>query len=124
MDKLLDGKDLQAKIDGDFTIIRQNANVAIANAEWFRLKIYNWDMTAISKTFLELQGYDVIKREPELKPCPNPECGETNPLNLYVFPEEDGSCYITCDTCGYNSPYGDTEAEAIRLHNLIAEKAK
>ena len=89
-----------------------------------KICIYTEEYIDINKRFFDTQGYDVIKREPELKPCPNPECGETNPLNLYVFPEEDGSCYITCDTCGYNSPYGDTEAEAIRLHNLIAEKAK
>ncbi len=79
------------------------------------------EFTEIASRWLELQGYDVVKREPEIAPCPNPEC--SNPLGVYVFEEADGSCYVTCDTCGCNSPYGETEFEAIRLHNLIAKRA-
>jgi len=55
-------------------------------------------------------------REPEIAPCPNPECGEE------VGWETDGmneAYWLTCE-CGYSSPTANSTAEAIRLHNNLA----
>ena len=122
MNKIFDTSDLQAKIDGEFIIIRQNANVALANAEWFRLKVHKWDMVVISKTFLELQGYDVIKREPELKPCPI--CGnEVEIVNLGTgyYTEY----YIRCSNCLIQTVYREFDKnKAIEAWNALPRKGE
>jgi hypothetical protein len=75
------------------------------------------DFRTICTQFLDAEGYDVVKREPELLPCPfcGGECYTWNPA------ENDWSA--ACQDCTYNSGCGDSESEAIRLHNLIADNA-
>lgn len=73
--------------------------------------------TEISTKWLDLQGYDVLKRELELLQCPfcGGECYTWNPA------ENDWS--VACQDCTYNSGCADSESEAIRLHNLIVDNA-
>lgn len=79
------------------------------------------ELTAFARHWLDLQGHDVIRRELEIAPCPNPECGGECKLE-YIY--HDGSAYlIKCTECGYSGPIAYTEEEAIRLHNLIAGDA-
>lgn len=59
-----------------------------------------------------------------IAPCPNPECKSPIKLRVYrtgdiSFPGDDRH-QVVHDYCGYRGPSADTEAEAIRLHNLIA----
>jgi hypothetical protein len=74
-------------------------------------------------------GYDVdvVKRQPEIAPCPNPECGNKN----LIIPDHSGldkMIFVLCEQCGYRSPYAFwvnkgkefARAEAIRLHNNLA----
>ena len=85
------------------------------------------ELTAFARSWLDQQGYDVNKREPEIDPCPNPECEDNG---CFVIQEDAVSsninlkdpkiCWVTCPRCGYESPKEETTAEAIRLHNLIA----
>ena len=78
------------------------------------------ELTDISKHWLDLQGYDITKRQPEIAPCPNRECGRS----LFMDYREDGKHQAYCVECGYHGPMADTPEEAIRLHNLIAGKGK
>jgi len=61
----------------------------------------------------------VVKREPEIAECPNPECGAI-PNWIGVWSWSDGLFSVRCIKCGYHSPEADTEQEAIRLHNNLA----
>lgn len=47
----------------------------------------------------------------QLKPCPNPECGETE---LYV-----NTADVWCVKCGMYGPHTSNPQEAIRLWNLL-----
>ncbi len=76
-------------------------------------EITNW---CVSR--LECVGYDVVKREPEIVPCPNPECSDNG---CFIIRDEE-IYWIRCPRCGYEGPKEDTPAEAIRLHNLTAER--
>jgi hypothetical protein len=78
---------------------------------------------------LEKMGFDVqlIKREPEIAPCPNPECGAECTVILAAVPRfDDGTTddyrYDHCPRCKYYGPRGNGRIEAIRLHNLICER--
>lgn len=61
---------------------------------------------------------DVVRREPELLQCPfcGGECYTWNPA------ENDWS--VACYDCTYTSGCSNSESEAIRLHNLIADNAR
>jgi hypothetical protein len=49
--------------------------------------------------------------EPRLKPCPNPECrGED--IDTY-------SSFTHCGSCGLDGPHAESEADGIRLWNLL-----
>jgi len=87
------------------------------------------DFRTICTQFLDAEGYDVAKREPEWLPCPNPECRCKRAVYIDVNTidslEGDYTYYsVLCDGCGYCGPEAKTPQEAIRLHNLIAKNAK
>jgi hypothetical protein len=67
--------------------------------------------------------YDVVKRQPEIAKCPNPEC-VMSPQKLLCYAYVDGygehNYHVACSGCGYIAPHAKTESEAIRLHNQIA----
>ena len=66
-------------------------------------------------------GYDITKRQPEIAPCPNPDCGG----ECKIHGEFDGQYFIMCgNDCGYCAPIADTPEEAIEKHNQIAGKEK
>jgi hypothetical protein len=73
------------------------------------------EFTALCRHWLDLQG----KPEPEIAPCPNPECKSVEmEVETLCFNDFGVKKYIvSCPLCGYSSPRADTETEAIRLHN-------
>jgi hypothetical protein len=73
------------------------------------------EFTEICKNWLDIQGYDVVKREPEIAPCPNPECRSDEIELMHGY----HGCYVYCHQCRYSSPCKDIESEAIRLHNAL-----
>jgi hypothetical protein len=86
------------------------------------------DFRTICTQFLDAEGYDVAKREPEWLPCPNPECRCKRAVYIDVNTidslEGDYTYYsVLCDGCGYCGPEAKTPQEAIRLHNLISSKS-
>ena len=82
------------------------------------------EFTVLTKRWLDQQGYDVIKREPEIAPCPNPEC-VIDQLELEDCVVADAyRFYLYCHKCDYSSPLSKTKTEAIRLHNLIAGRGE
>lgn len=80
------------------------------------MQVDDAELTAFARHWLDLQGYDVVKREPEINECPNPECNHE--LQVLGFME----WHLECAYCGYHSPHDPDKFEAIRLHNLIAGK--
>jgi hypothetical protein len=70
---------------------------------------------------------DVVKREPELLPCPNPECGHSlgiNQLQLAHYGDDEEMYWtVECPECGLRYPLALTLDEAIRLYNMIANNA-
>ena len=74
------------------------------------------EFTVLAKRWLDQQGYDIIKREPEIAPCPNPECRNDK---MHLEGCEDDMWYY-CHKCGYAGPTANSKSEAGRLHNLIA----
>jgi hypothetical protein len=77
----------------------------------------NSELTALAMEWLGQRGFDIVKKEPEIKSCPNPECGgechcDKRFLEAY---------YVECENaCGYQGPRAQIRDKAIRLHNLIA----
>jgi hypothetical protein len=92
------------------------------------IKNCNGLVMVVVKKYLDEQGYDIVKRQPEIAPCPNPECDkpchcEKTDLGGGVLGR--GVEYtVTCGHCGYYSPVASSEHEAIRLHNAIANWSK
>lgn len=86
------------------------------------------DFRSICTQFLDAEGYDVVKREPELKACPNPICERTKYLEVieipsrYAYPNKE--FIVECKNCGYRGGRGSSEEQAVKLHNLIADNAK
>lgn len=84
----------------------------------------------MSMAILNLEGYDITKRQPEIAPCPNPECGGECTLMYQQRDspgwDEDPCYYVRCVSwrCHYEGPSADTKEKAIRLHGLIAGKDK
>lgn len=138
---VFDTQDLRVKIENDNTIIRQNANAAFANAEWFRVKIDNIDMLAIAKSWLDLQGYftvnlkdadelqeycenllksrgyDVVKRKPEIKACPI--CGDRD---VRIASEEGHITkwlFVICYNCMIRTDGYFSEEAAIEAWNAL-----
>jgi hypothetical protein len=70
-------------------------------------------MIAIAKE----QGYDVVKREPEIAPCPF--CKAFVEME-HCYISDKKEFYLVCDDCGYCSCHVESESEAIRLHNKLA----
>lgn len=76
-------------------------------------------------------GVYAVKREPDIEPCPNPECGGTCKIVSRIVPKfesqhddkPDNICSVYCLECNYFGPKAEGEAEAIRLHNLIAGRS-
>lgn len=60
--------------------------------------------------------WEYTKREPEIAPCPNPECRAECAIVSYGVDEYQ----VQCGECDYRAPFGNTPEEAVRLHNLIA----
>jgi Zn ribbon nucleic-acid-binding protein len=67
-----------------------------------------------------VHGYDITPRQPEILPCPNPECGRS----LFMDYQEDGKHQVYCVECGYRGPLSDTYRGAVTKSNLIAGKGK
>ena len=67
--------------------------------------------------YLNKAGYDVVKREPEIKACPF--CGGECILRNHIEYKKPYS--VGCMECTYSSCSCETSEEAIRLHNLIAK---
>ena len=87
------------------------------------------DMTGFAKHWLDLQGYDITKRQPEIAPCPF--CGHDCEVDVAInkhgraFIGEKKQVYCEKDvSCGYRGPFAFTAEEAIEKHNLIAGKDK
>lgn len=78
--------------------------------------------------------------EPKFEPCPNPECPHDSDCathNEPAYPKAECNCsrqleairvthyqslsryQVWCENCDYHGPEAKSEAEAIRLHNLI-----
>ena len=93
---------------GDKTLIctHRDQPTLLFKSEWLEI------MQALGERF----GYDVIKREPEIAPCPNPECHNDK---MHLEGCEDDMWYY-CHKCGYAGPTANSKSEAGRLHNLIA----
>lgn len=112
---LWNGKDIYVEIDKHGLWIGQpdsEDDPVIASKDEF---------TELCKHWLDLQGYDVTKRQPEIAPCPfcggkcyNDEAGSHS--------KKEDEHWIECETCEYHSKHCDTPEEAIRLHKLIAER--
>ena len=81
------------------------------------IQIEQDELTAFARHWLSREGYDVIKRQPEIAPCPNPEC-RNDKMHLEGA-GDDMWCY--CHKCGYAGPTANSKSEAGRLHNLIAK---
>jgi hypothetical protein len=72
--------------------------------------------------YLDGQGYDIVKRLPEIAPCPNPECDATKIHGENPYIEEDKShCFRVACNCGYRGPRHLTKDGAILGHNAIAK---
>jgi Zn ribbon nucleic-acid-binding protein len=79
------------------------------------IEIGEEELTWFSLRWLNHEGYDVVKREEEIAPCPF--CGG----ECDVFYEcDDVANMVECERCGYRSRFANTSSEAIRLHNQIA----
>jgi hypothetical protein len=78
------------------------------------------ELTAFAQHWLDLQGYDVVKREPELLPCP--VCG--GKANLVHWDVEE--YYIVCDVndCPIRTLYYSTAHQAIKAWNVLPRKEK
>jgi hypothetical protein len=103
----------------------KNTTLSVKDGEFWQdgrtINIDPDELTAFSHHWLNLQGYTVTRKEPEILPCPNPECGNQDlTVTRTNFINGDPIYEICCEDCGYRSPSGKSEAEAIRLHNLIA----
>jgi uncharacterized protein (UPF0212 family) len=71
-------------------------------------------MIAIAKE----QGYDVVKREPEIAPCPF--CGED--LEIGYSADEDWEYWWLLCKCGYCTPSYTDPDKVIRLHNGLERR--
>jgi len=64
------------------------------------------ELTAFARHWLDLQGYDVVKREPEIKPCPN--CG----YEQAEYREDYGGCWICLNSfCRLAGPHDDKDGK-------------
>lgn len=81
------------------------------------------ELTAFASCWLtEHAGYDVVKREPELKPCPNPEC-ECKKYSVDCDEYDDESHYwVRCEMCGLAGPIEFSKREAIEAWNALPRK--
>jgi hypothetical protein len=82
------------------------------------IKLSQNELTTFCLHWLDLQGYDITKPEPEIAPCPF--CGG----ECYTWNPEENEWSVACHDCTYNSGCADSESAAIRLHNLIAGKGE
>ena len=74
------------------------------------------DFAEICKRYLEQFGYNVVKREPELKACP--VCGG----RPTIFSSSQGIC-IECETCEIEqSNFYELQDEAIEAWNALPRK--
>lgn len=93
------------------------------------LNVSNDELIEFEKHHLNLHGYDIIKRQPEIAPCPF--CGNPNfrcevmTSEVHNKGEASKKSWVECiDECGYQTAYFDTPEEAIEKHNQIAGKEK
>lgn len=62
------------------------------------------ELTAFARHWLDLQGFDVVKREPEIKACPN--CG----YEQAEYREDYGGCWICLNSfCRLAGPHDDKD---------------
>jgi hypothetical protein len=66
---------------------------------------------------------DVVKREPELLPCPNPEC-EGDISDIYTEQKENDYWVTYCDYCGLKAPMEYTREQSIKIWNALPRKEK
>lgn len=84
-----------------------------------------WIDKSVAEDFANSLLKDVTKGKPEIKPCPNPECGNSVYIESIICDDERNNRYfLTCDSCDYQSPHADSESEATRLHNLLCGKVE
>jgi len=85
-----------------------------------KICIYTEEYIDINKRFFDTQGYNVIKREPELKPCP--VCGSSNNLEI----DDDARGYsIGCDSCEIEQAiFYPTKQDAIEAWNALPRKGE
>jgi len=90
-----------------FINLQESESVWFEENEW-HIELVEW---------LDHEGYDVVKREPEIAPCPfcGGECH-----SIFDIADDDYPYRIMCTECRYNSKRTYLESEAIRLHNQIA----
>ena len=81
-----------------------------------KICIYTEEYIDINKRFFDTQGYDVIKREPELKPCPI--CGG----KVTYFSDDVSWAFIRCDNCGIGQQQALQRDKAIEAWNALPRK--
>lgn len=82
------------------------------------------ELTAFARHWLDLQGYEVTRKEPEIKACPNPTCELTEHLEVVKMEwgtRGKSSWFVHCKNCGYRGGCGHDRAQAIEIHNLIVD---
>jgi hypothetical protein len=76
------------------------------------------ELTAFARHWLDLQGYDVTKRKPEIKACP--VCG----TEAHSWCEDDEWYYVQCGniTCAIRSDSDISEEHVIKRWNALPRK--
>ena len=88
----------------------------VHKATFGNIQIPEADFELACSVFLHLQGYDVTKREPELKPCP--VCG--GEATKMISPN--GYGYVECSNCRLRQMDDQPEGLAIEAWNAIPRK--
>jgi hypothetical protein len=108
-----------AVLDKNFINLQESESVWFNSQDEFEQEVIHW---------LDLQGYEVTRKEPELKACPNPTCEQTKFLEIVEVPSmyshPNKAFIVECKNCGYRGGRGSSKEQAVKLHNLIADKSR
>ena len=119
----MSGREPRIFWDGDSIAVTQKRfkNLQESDAVWFHGLS---DFADEVGRFLKENGYDVVKRKPELKPCPfcGGECSliENKDMGVALLRYQ-----VQCQNCSYKSSQCDVKDKIVSLHNnLIAGKGE
>jgi hypothetical protein len=90
------------------------------NGETDKIVIWKHAFTEICLHWLDLQGYDVTKREPEILPCPY--CGHDKLTRYNWRFTETKEKAVVCPGCGLTAPSFEELFEAIEAWNALPRK--